>query len=153
MTVTVRLMQPDDISECARWIADTPLWKRYGVTAESIAARLGKGLDKGATIFVAEAAGEVLGFLWFVERGAFNRSGYVQLVGVRPGARGQGIGRTLMEYAEAQSAKLARDMFLLVSDFNTDAQRFYEGLGYRQVGRLDDYVLPGIAELVYRKRL
>lgn len=145
-------MQPGDVSECARWIAETPLWQRYGVSADSMAARLQTGLDAGATIFVAEAEGQVLGFIWFVEGGAFNRSGYIQLVGVRPGERGHGVGRALMEYAEAQNRSARRDMFLLVSDFNTAAQRFYERLGYRQVGRLDDYVVPGIAELVYWKR-
>ena len=43
-------------------------------------------------------------------------------------------------------------MFLLVSDFNTDAQQFYQRLGYRQVGKLDDYVVPGVSELIFWKR-
>lgn len=150
---TIRAMRPDDIPECARWIADTPLWQRYGVTKDSIAARLAGGLDAGATIWVAEVSGEVVGFLWFVERGAFNRSGYIQLVGVRPGARGQGIGRALMEFIGSNHATNSRDIFLLVSDFNTDAQRFYERLGYRQVGRLDNYVIPGVSELILHKHL
>jgi ribosomal protein S18 acetylase RimI-like enzyme len=88
--------------------------------------------------------------VWLVERGAFNRSAYIQLIGVRPAARGGGIGRALMEFAEAHAQ--SRDIFLLVSDFNADAQRFYARLGYTQVGKLDDYVVQGVNELILRKR-
>ncbi len=144
-------MIPADIPGCAQWIAATPLWQRYHVTEESIGERLQKGLEGRATIYVAERAGEVLGFLWLVERGAFARSDYVQLIGVRPNERSHGVGRALMEFAEAQSLAQGRDLFLLVSDFNIDAQRFYQRLGYRAVGTLGDYVIPGVGELIYRK--
>ncbi len=144
-------MLPTDIPACAQWIAETPLWQRYRVTEQSIAERLRAGLADGATIYVADDAGEVLGFLWLVERGAFNRSGYIQLIGVRPGARGRGVGRALMEFAEARVFAQGRALFLLVSDFNTDAQRFYQRLGYQQAGALEDYVIPGVSELIFWK--
>lgn len=150
-SLQIRPMLPADIPGISRWVAATPLWQRYGVTEQSMRERLQSGLDHGATIYVAERAGEVLGFLWLIERGVFGRSYYVQLIGVRAEARGQGAGRALMEFAEEKSLAQGRDLFLLVSDFNTEAQRFYERLGYRQVGRLDDYVIPGISELIYCK--
>ncbi len=140
-----------DVAGCAQWIAETPLWQRYHVTEQSIAERLRKGLESGASIFAAERAGQVVGFIWLVERGAFARSDYVQLIGVRPGERRRKVGRALMEFAEATAFAAGRDLFLLVSDFNTDAQRFYQRLGYRQVGKLDNYVIPGVSELIYRK--
>ncbi len=149
--ITIRPMTPADIPGCAQWIAETPLWQRYHVTEQSIGERLRIGLDEGATIYVADRAGEVLGFLWLVARGAFARSDYVQLIGVRPSARGRGVGRALMEFAEAKSVAEDRALFLLVSDFNTDAQRFYQRLGYRPVGQLVDYVVPGVTELIYYK--
>jgi ribosomal protein S18 acetylase RimI-like enzyme len=147
----IRTMTPSDIPNCARWIAATPLWQRYHVTEPAIYERLHQALENGATIFVAEHAGDVLGFIWLVERGAFAHSDYVRLIGVRPGERGRGIGRALMEFAEEQSRARDRDLFLLVSDFNTDAQCFYRRLGFHQVGLLQDYVMPGVAELIYRK--
>lgn len=149
----IRPMTPADIPGCARWIAATPLWQRYHVTEPSIQKRLSQALENGATIFVAERAGDVLGFLWLVERGAFDHSDYVRLIGVRPGERGRGVGRALMEFAEESSRARGRDLFLLVSDFNTDAQRFYQRLGFHQVGLLEDYVIPGVSELIYRKRV
>jgi hypothetical protein len=41
----------------------------------------------------------------------------------------------------------------LVSDFNVQAQRFYLRQGYTQVGVIDAYVLPDVAELLFRKRV
>jgi ribosomal protein S18 acetylase RimI-like enzyme len=149
--LTIRPLAHADIADIARWVAATPLWQRYGVTAASFAERLANGLGSGATIFVAERAGQVLGFVWRGARGAFNRSAYIQLIGVRPGARGGGVGRALTEFAEAHAQ--SREVFLLVSDFNADAQRFYARLGYAQVGKLDDYVVKGVSELVFWKRV
>jgi len=149
--ITIRPFAREDIAEIACWVAATPLWQRYHVTEASSAERLANGLTNGATIFVAARAGAVLGFVWLVARGAFNRSVYIQLIGVRPEARTGGVGRALMEFAESRAG--SRDIFLLVSDFNTDAQKFYARLGYKQVGKLDDYVVEGIAELIFWKRV
>lgn len=149
-TLTIRSLLPADIPDIARWVAATPLWQRYNVTAEAFAQRLRDGLANGATIFVAERAGAVLGFVWLVARGAFNRSAYIQLIGVHPDARASGVGRALMEFAEARAE--SHDVFLLVSDFNVDAQKFYARLGYRQVGKIDDYVVQGVSELIFWKR-
>lgn len=148
---SIRPLAQADIAEIARWVAATPLWQRYGVTEAGFAERLEGGLASGATIFVAERAGTVSGFVWLVEHGAFNRSAYVQLIGVRPETRNGGAGRALMEFVEAHAQ--TRDVFLLVSDFNLDAQRFYARLGYRQVGQLDNYVIPGVNELIFCKRI
>lgn len=149
--ITIRPLAPADIPGIASWVAATPLWQRYNVTEPGFAERLSNGLANGATIFVAERAGGVLGFVWLVARGAFNRSAYIQLIGVRPDARTGGVGRALMEFAEAQAT--TRDMFLLVSDFNTDAQNFYARLGYKPVGKLDDYVIQGVSELIFQKKI
>lgn len=148
----IRLLTLADISDIARWVAATPLWQRYGVTEASFAKRLRDGLAEGATIYVAEHNTQVIGFLWLVERGAFNQSGYIQLIGVHPDARSAGVGRMLMKFAEEKIFAQGRDVFLLVSDFNTDAQCFYQRLGYRQVGKLDDYVVQGVSELIYYKK-
>jgi predicted GNAT family acetyltransferase len=57
-----------------------------------------------------------------------------------------------MQFAEAQLFAQTREIFLLVSDFNTDAQRFYARLGYHQVGALPDYVVRGVSELIFWKK-
>ena len=151
--LTIHPLTQDDIPACARLMADTPLWVRYGVTLASAQARLESGLAAGATIFVADYDGPVAGFVWCIERGAFARSGYISLIGVRPGLTGGGVGAGLLAYAETFLGCTSPDVFLTVSDFNQDAQRFYQKHGYAQVGALPDYVIGGVAELVYWKRL
>ncbi len=150
--MNIRPMVESDIGPLARLMAETPLWQRYGLTGESAARRFRDGLARGVTIAVAEVDGEPAGFIWYVARGAFNRSGYIVLLGVRSDMRGQGIGRALLERAEAALFATATDVFLLVSDFNRDAQRFYARQGYQFVGAIPDYVAPGITEIILRKR-
>ncbi len=145
-------MEDADIPALAALMAGDPLWQRYGVTEESAARRLRDGLAQGATIAVAEVEGQPAGFVWYIERGAFGRSSYIMLIGVQPDRRGGGIGEALMAHAEAAMFARVADVFLLVSDFNLAAQRFYGRLGYVQVGALPDYVTPGVTELIYRKR-
>jgi ribosomal protein S18 acetylase RimI-like enzyme len=147
-------MSERDIAACASLMANTPLWQRYGVTIESATNRFTAAISGGATLFVAKSEDDApLGFVWIVERGAFNRSGYVPLIGVDPAHRGDGIGRQLLDAAETHVRQTSQDIFLLCSDFNTEAQRFYERQGYTRVGAIPDYVVPGVIELIYRKRL
>ncbi len=149
----VRVMTPADVPACAAIMAETRLWQRYGVTEDQAARRFREGLAQGATLFVAEVDGRVAGFVWCEPRGAFARSGYIPLIGVAEAYRGMGVGAVLLARAEAFLARTSRDVFLLVSDFNTGAQRFYERHGYVRVGALPDYILEGITEYIYRKRV
>ncbi len=150
--MTVRSLHLDDVDACAAIMADNPLWRRYGVTAEVARRHFSSGLERGVALFVVESDGEPAGFLWLEPVGAFARSGYIRLIGVSPTRQGQGLGQELMEHAERVLFAQGDDVFLLVSDFNLAAQRFYQRLGYCQVGALPDYMLPGVAELIYRKR-
>ena len=150
--MNVRPLQAADIPGCARIMAENPLWQRYAVTEDSAVQRLSAGLEQGAAILAAGEPGEPLGFVWYVEKGAFARSGYIMLIGVDPACQGQGIGDALMDAAERIMFEKTRDVFLLVSDFNEGAQRFYRRRGYEQAGALPGYVLPDVTELIFRKK-
>ena len=132
-------------------MAENPLWQRYGVTLEGATLRLSSGLEQGATILAAGEPGQPVGFVWYLEKGAFGRSGYIMLIGVDPALQGQGVGDGLMDAAEARMFEKVNDIFLLVSDFNAGAQRFYRRRGYAQVGALPAYVLSDVTELIFCK--
>ncbi len=64
------------------------------------------------------------------------RRALVQNLGMLSAWRGQGIGRTLMEAAEAWARQHgATRLVLNVWEFNVDALRFYETLGYSAFSR------------------
>jgi ribosomal protein S18 acetylase RimI-like enzyme len=149
--VIIRPLQTEDIPGCARIMAENPLWQRYGITLESASRRLSDGFDHNAKILVAGPPGEPAGFVWYVENGAFSRSGYVMLIGVDPALQGQKIGDALMDEAEDLMFERFQDVFLLVSDFNEGAQRFYRRRGYELVGALPGYVITDVSELIFRK--
>lgn len=149
----IRMMTNADELRCAEIMAGNELWQRYHVTFASALDRFQKALAGGASVLVAEVDGKLSGFCWYHEKAAFNRSGYIQLIGVDPSCKGLGIGKALLQEAESRVKKVSDDMFLTVSDFNTDAQAFYLKLGYNFVGEIPDYVLPGISEKIMRKRL
>ena len=151
-SLILRPLQASDIDDLARIMAETPLWQRYNVSHEKAALRLQGGLAQNASIIVADRAGSAVGFVWFVDKGAFNRSGYIMLIAVDEKLRGHGIGQALMAEAEAQLFATNNDIFLLVSDFNLAAQNFYRQRGYQQVGALPNYVTEGISELIFRKQ-
>ena len=151
--VVIRQFAPEDAAACARIMAGNSLWQRYGVS-EAAALKRFSGADPAKDIiFIAEEAGKVIGFCWFIERGAFNRAGYIQLIGIDPARQGNGVGRALLSAAEELSFAAGREMFLTVSDFNHSAQNFYRRMGYEQVGALPGFVLSDVTELIYRKRV
>ncbi len=105
-------------------------------------------------MIVARVEGLTAGFAWYIERGGFGLSGYLKLLGVHPNLRGRGVGGLLLEHTERLTlAAGCRDLLLMVSDFNLDAQEFYHDHGYTQVGGIPDYEAPGITELILRKHL
>ena len=71
--------------------------------------------------------------------------------GSPPQARAKGMGRLLMEHAEALIFRDSPNVFLFVSDFNAPARAFYERLGYRQAGELPDFLIAGRSEVLMRK--
>ncbi|WP_329456593.1 mycothiol synthase [Streptomyces sp. NBC_01497] len=80
--------------------------------------------------FLAERAGEVIGFHW-TKVHAQDQLGEVYVVGIRPDAQGSGLGRTLtaigLRHLAAEGLPTA---MLYVDGDNSAAVRVYEGLGF-----------------------
>src|SRR5579859_1362942 len=150
----IRVLTSDDIPVCAEMVASAPLWQSYGLTPEIAAKRLQDALANDGLLLVADdGSGKPVGFVWMLRRGAFDLSAYIRWLVVASTQRSKGVGQKLLAAAEAQVQPPVRDVFLLCADFNGDAQRFYEREGYRQMGTIPDYVITGVAEYIYRKRL
>jgi RimJ/RimL family protein N-acetyltransferase len=57
----------------------------------------------------------------------------------------------LIDYAFDLTVRHTSNLFLICSTDNVKARRFYERLGFRQAGLLDNLVVPGHDEILYRK--
>jgi ribosomal-protein-alanine N-acetyltransferase len=100
-------------------------------------------------IYVALVDDSLKGFVIVNMAGPF--PGYIQVLCVFPECRDQGVGRQLLRYAEQRIFKDAPNVFLCVSSFNTNAQHFYEQLGYTRIGVIEDYLVRGHDEFLMRK--
>ena len=79
----------------------------------------------------------------------------IQTIAVVEGARGQGLGRTLMNalLSEARS-RGADEVFLEVRADNPAAHHLYESLGFEQIDRRKKYYQPhGVDALIMRLQL
>lgn len=151
MPVGLRAMTVEDVPVCAGMVCASVLGDRYGFRQEPLEKTLRSALDSGSLMTVAELEGQVVGFTWVDPRGAFSSAPYLRLIAVSGAARGGGVGAALMDHFEQSTRDIGRDWVLLVSDFNTAAQGFYERLGYRKTGMLPDFARPGIAEIIMVK--
>jgi GNAT superfamily N-acetyltransferase len=69
---------------------------------------------------------------------------WVHAVYVHPDARGSGASAALMQAAiESAKAKGASRVVLWVNEANTTARRFYERIGFREVGRIPQGIRAG----------
>ena len=151
--LVISTLQTDQCEAAARIVVSNPLWTdRYRYPAERAAADLAEGIGRGDLILGAATAVGLLGFAWVLPRGAFGRFPYLRLLAVDAKAQGSGAGKALLDAAE-EAVKPARQLLLMVSEFNTGAQRFYRRQGYAQVGNCPDFLVDGIAEQLWIKRL
>jgi len=59
---------------------------------------------------------------------------------VHPAARGAGLGRALMQHAEAEARRLGRSLLVLDTRAGDVANHLYRSLGYAEAGRIPRYV-------------
>ncbi len=143
-----RLRGRSESEACARMMADSEPWitlkRGYDESLEIIS-------DPTREVYLAVIGDEIAGFVILEMNGAF--VGYVKSIFVSPGWRGKGVGERLMAFTEERIFSETPNVFLCVSDFNESARKFYERLGYKAVGELKDYIIPGRSEILMRKSI
>jgi ribosomal protein S18 acetylase RimI-like enzyme len=136
----VRLARRADVPAIVRLLADDPLGATREQPGEPLAQAYWDAFDAiaaqgGNELFVADAAGEVVGCLQLTVIPGLSRTGMTRglLEGVRVSARyrGQGVGESLVRAAVERSRELGCRLVQLTTDrTRADAQRFYERLGF-----------------------
>ena len=136
-----------DAEACARMMSTTEPWITLGRDFDQALAVL--QLPAQEAYVALDANGAVAGFILLIMQGAF--VGYIRSIAVRVDCRSRGVGRALLDFAQARIYRETPNVFLCVSSFNPRARAIYERYGFSVVGELKDYVLQGHSEWLMRK--
>ncbi len=144
----IREMRAEDRDSVVGILTSSDPWKQLGFTAVDW-NRIFAPLPVGRDTFVLEIEGQVLGIA--IVRRKFLFGDYLELLGIAPSAIGQGLGRRLLSHVESLTFARAKNMFACVSDFNDAARAFYRKQGYKEIGPMPNFLIPGYAEILLRK--
>ena len=103
----------------------------------------------GRDTFILDVEGTVLGIA--IVRRKFLFGDYLELLGIAPSATGRGFGSSLLSHIESLTFARATNLFACVSDFNDAARGFYRKQGYKEIGPMPNFLIPGYAEILLRK--
>jgi ribosomal protein S18 acetylase RimI-like enzyme len=149
--LTLSVIAPSDVPAIATMFAAIDPWKSYPITADQLAGFFG-AIEPGAPRFAIHVDGALAGAVslrthWF-------RGPYIQTFALSTAHQGRGVGSTIMAFIERDARTAGeRNLWVAVSDFNVDAQRFYARHGFEQTAAIPDLVRDGRTELLLRKRL
>lgn len=155
MPVIIRPYQPADLAELKRLTIesfsgiaiDQRLEQRFGELAgHDWTWRKARQIDEDVTanpagVFVAEEAGRVLGFISTrVDREA--AKGRIPNLAVDAAARGQGLGRKLIQHALDYLRREGMAVVMIETmENNAIGQRLYPSFGFEEVGRQIHYAM------------
>ena len=144
MVIRVRSFEPNDSDFIRSLIPrfsefDLPTWRQKSQIDSATQISLQKALEQSepdSAIFIAEdETGTSAGFIHLDTQIDYfgERHGYISDLAVDPSFEGQGVGRILLETAEAWTRKMGcRLLSLYVFAGNTHARRVYEKHGFGQ---------------------
>jgi ribosomal protein S18 acetylase RimI-like enzyme len=150
-TLALSVITPTQAPVIAALFAAIDPWKSYPITADQLTGFFST-IEPGAPRFAIHIDGTLAGAVslrtnWF-------RGPYIQTFALGPAHQGRGAGATVMAFIEREARATAeRNLWVAVSDFNVDAQRFYVRHGFAQTAAIPDLVRDGRTELLLRKRL
>ena len=143
--LTLRYATAADLPVCATIIndyIDATEWLPRTLNHADVEALFVPSLLEARTLFVAEEAGVITGYL------SMSNDGFVPALYLRPGGRGKGVGKMLLDAAKAAHPE---GLELTVFERNTDALRFYEREGFHEdFSRRDTATEEGIPTLWMR---
>jgi ribosomal protein S18 acetylase RimI-like enzyme len=163
MSIEIRPARPEEHREAGRVTAlayrefvpaeGDQDWEEYLDRIADVASRAER-----TEILVAVEDGAILGSVTLELHGRTDADeeplppdrAHVRMLGVRPDARGRGIGRMLMEAGIERARAAGKRVFTLNTTRRMEAaQRMYEALGFR---RAPDHVFPdGFVLLTYER--
>lgn len=152
MQITITKAHKKHLEACKNALHNSRLGQEYFPVEQDALDAINEGITKEEMYVALDENGECLGFIWFILSGAFHSFPYLHIIAVREEFRGLGIGKKLLSFFEEMVFPNSSKVFLVVADFNPDAKRLYENLGYQQVSVLPDLYKPGVTEYLMMKK-
>jgi ribosomal protein S18 acetylase RimI-like enzyme len=143
-----RVSSPEEKTACAQIMAGSEPWITLGMSMDHLTNTLNDPLNE---VYAAYVKDEIVGTMVIQPKGAF--SGYLKSIAVKTDWRGRKLGEQMMAFIEKEIFSTCANLFLCVSSFNSDAQRFYDKLGYEKIGTLKNYLVEGHDEIIMRKTI
>lgn len=151
MEVTIVKGSIDYINDCEDALVNSELGIRYFSEKGSARKALEEGFSKEEIYIAIDNNHNCRGFLWFILNGIFHSSPYLHIIAVNKESRNHGIGKKLLQFFEDICFKDYKKLFLVVADFNPDAKKLYERIGYFEVGTIPNLYREGITEHLMMK--
>jgi ribosomal protein S18 acetylase RimI-like enzyme len=151
MKITIAKAEMKHLEDCKAALMKSRLGLEYFPVEENARAAILEGIDTHEMYVAVNETGDCMGFIFFILKGAFHSFPYLHIVAVKEEFRGLGIGQELLRFFEETVFPEASKVFLVVADFNPEAKRLYEKIGYQQVGAIPSLYREGITEYLMMK--
>ena len=156
-SVRLRLMLPGDKNAIMAILAGTPEFKPAEVTVaeEVIGCFLQEGCVSGYRVWVAVGGTDnLIGYVCFGQTPLTEGTWDIYWIAVAGTWRGRGVGRALLQHAEAEIRDRGGRMILIETSSKPDYQQammFYGCMGYLPVSVITDFYAPGDSKLTLQK--
>ncbi len=140
----------EQAQEIAAMLAVSEPWLSLKLSAAALEGYLSRE-DAALRRYVISVDGGVAGVICL--RHPWLRGPYIELLGLSTVHRGKGLGRQVLAWAESEARREAKNLWVLTSSFNLQAQSFYRNLGFLPIGNIEGLVSPEHDEILLRKIL
>jgi ribosomal protein S18 acetylase RimI-like enzyme len=140
------------INEYVEVFNNSELQSQYFADKKLLKDFILEGIEQ-SEIHIAMENDICVGVMRIDTHGAFGGFSFLRLIGVKADYRSKGIGKEMLEYFENIAAEQNKKAFLMVADFNGEAQKFYNKQGYTKVGEIADIYKDGVIEYLMMKIL
>jgi ribosomal protein S18 acetylase RimI-like enzyme len=152
MEITIIKGNIDYINDCEDALINSELGTRYFSKEGSARKALEDGFSKEEIYVAVDINDNCKGFVWVTLNGMFRSYPYVHIIAIKKENRKQGIGKKLLKFVEDICFKdYYTKLFLVVADFNMEAKRLYERIGYNEIGVIPNLYREGITEYLMMK--
>jgi ribosomal protein S18 acetylase RimI-like enzyme len=157
----IRLVRAEELPAVGKVTAEAYVGGGFVAASDSYVGMLADTARRAreAEVWVAVEGDQVLGSVTFVVLGSPYREiarddeGEFRMLAVNPAARGQGVGKALVELCLRRSRELGyAGIRMSTMDRMTAAHRVYERLGFTRVAEDDWEPEPGVSLLAYGLR-